>query len=133
MAGVGGAEALARKACRWVRRHPEEWASLKRLVAYLDEEGELVQRGNIYALAQRHGIEVRLGGVFRRDHNLWSALARYMVMERPSLLSALRFRASPIDGADLAAAWREEVGPDEFVAGSLAEAREVWDVQRGAR
>lgn len=133
MADVRRAEQIVAKACHWVRRHPDEWEALKRLCAYLQEEGDLIQRGNLYALAERYGIEVRLGGVFRRDHNLWSALSRYMVMERPSLLSAIRFRETPVDEVPLARYWREIVGADEFVASSLAEAREVWDVQRGAR
>lgn len=134
MAGVGGdARRHVAQACHWVRRHPEEWSALKRLVRYLDEEGELVQRGSLYALARSHGVPVTLTGVYRRDHNLWSVLARYMVMERPSLLGAIRFKESPVDSVDLAAYWRDIVGEDEFVAGSLAEAREVWAVQRGAR
>ena len=75
----------------------------------------------------------RLGGTFRRDHNLWSALSRYMVMESPALLSAIRFRETPLDEVDLAAYWRDIVGEDRFAAESLDEARAVWDVQRGAR
>lgn len=126
------AEQIVAKACWWVRRHPEEWAALKRLVRYLEEEGDIVQRGNLYALAQRYGIEVRLRSVFKRDHNLWSVLARYMAMERPALLSAIRFRETPVDRVPLAGFWRDIVGEDEFVAGSLAEARAIHDVQRGA-
>lgn len=133
MADVTRARQIAAKACHWVRRHPREWEELKRICTYLMEEGDLVQRGNLYALAGRYGIEVRLGGTFRRDHNLWSALGRYMVMERPELLSAIRFRETPLDEVDLVSYWRDIVGEDCFVAGSLAEAREVWAVQRGAR
>lgn len=36
------AEQMAAKACWWVRHHPEEWAALKRLVRYLEEEGDIV-------------------------------------------------------------------------------------------
>lgn len=133
MTAPGRAEQMVAKACWWVRRHPGEWAALKRLCRYLEEEGDLVQRGTLYALARRYGIEVRLKGVFKRDHNLWSVLARYMAMERPSLLSAIRFRETPVDGVDLVGYWRDIVGEDLFVASSLAEAREVWDAQRGAR
>ena len=127
------AEAIAAKACHWVRLHPEAWQGLKALVYRLCDEGELVQRGALYELARRHGLDVRLASVYRRDHNLWSALSRFMVMERPSLLSAIAFRSTPLDEVDLAAYWRDIVGPDEFVASSLSEAREIWDVQRGAR
>lgn len=131
MAGVEGARRTVERACRWVRRHPEEWAALKRLCRYLEEEGETIMRGSIYELARRYGIEVRLGGVFKRDHNLWSVLARYMVMERPALLSAICFRETPVDEVDLVGCWRDIVGDDVFVASSLEEARRIHDVQRG--
>ena len=126
------ARQMVAKACHWVRLHPEKWQKLKDFCVYLMEEGDLIQRGNVYELARRYGMDVRLTSDFRRDHNLWSVLARYMVMERPSLLSAIRFRATPIDRVDLAGYWRDIVGDDEFVASSLAEARAVWDIQRGA-
>lgn len=97
------------------------------------EEGDLIQRGNVYELARRYGMDVRLASEFKRDHNLWSVLTRYMVMERPSLLSAISFRDTPIDQVPLVQFWNDIVGEDEFVASSLAEARAVWDVQRGVR
>lgn len=127
------AKRIAAKACHWVRLHPEAWEELKALVQRLCDEGELVQRGALYELARRYDLPVTLSGVYRRDHNLWSALTRFMVMERPSLLSAITFRDTPLDRVDLAAYWRDIVGEDEFVASSLAEARAIWRVQRGAR
>ena len=78
-------------------------------------------------------MDVRLAREFKRDHNLWSVLTRYMVMERPCLLSAISFRETPIDQVDLAAYWRDIVGDDAFVASSLAEARAIWDIQRGVK
>lgn len=132
MAGVERARQMVAKACHWVRLHPERWRKLKDFCGYLMEEGDLIQRGNVYELARRYGMDVRLASEFKRDHNLWSVLARYMVMERPCLLSAISFRETPIDQVDLAAYWRDIVGDDEFVASSLAEARAVWDIQRGA-
>lgn len=133
MADVDRARQMVAKACHWVRRNPGKWDQLRRFCGYLMEEGDLIQRGNVYELARRYGMDVRLASEFRRDHNLWSVLSRYMVMERPSLLSAIRFRETPVDQVDLVACWRDIVGEDEFVASSLAEARRVWDVQRGAR
>ena len=130
---AGRAKRIAAKACHWVRLHPEAWEELKALVQRLCDEGELVQRGALYELARRYDLPVTLSGVYRRDHNLWSALTRFMVMERPSLLSAITFRDTPLDRVDLAAYWRDIVGEDEFVASSLAEARAIWRVQRGAR
>lgn len=127
------AEQMVAKACHWVRLHPEKWRKLKDFCVYLMEEGDLIQRGNVYELARRYGMDVRLASEFKRDHNLWSVLARYMVMERPCLLSAICFRETPVDAVDLAGYWRDIVGADAFVASSLAEARRIWDVQRGAR
>ena len=121
------------KACHWVHLNPGKWESLKAICYRLMLEGELVQRGSIYERARQYGFDVRLASQFKRDHNLWSVLTRFMAMERPSMLSAISFRATPVDAVDLAAYWRGIVGPDEFVASSLAEAREIWDVQRGAR
>ena len=133
MADVERARQMVAKACHWVRLNPGKWGSLKRFCTYLMEEGELIQRGNVYELARRYDLDVRLASEFRRDHNLWSVLARYMVMERPMLLSAIRFRATPVDEVDLVAFWRDIVGEDEFVAGSLAEALRIYDVQRRSR
>lgn len=130
---VAGAARIVAKACHWVRRNPDKWSSLKAICRRLALEGELVQRGSIYERARQYGLDVRLCSQFRRDHNLWSVLTRFMAMERPSLLSAISFRVTPVDAVDLAAYWRDIVGPDEFVASSLAEARGIWDVQRGAR
>lgn len=137
--GTYSEEELARagqmvaKACHWVRRNPAKWEALKAICRRLELEGELVQRGSVYERARQYGIDVRLLAQFRRDHNLWSVLTRYMAMERPSTVSAVSFRTTPVDAVDLAAYWRDIVGPDEFVASSLAEARTLWDVQRGAR
>lgn len=130
---VARAAKIVAKACHWVRRNPDKWSSLKAICHRLALEGELVQRGSIYERARQCGLDVRLCSQFRRDHNLWSVLTRFMAMERPSMLSAIGFRVTPVDAVDLAAYWRDIVGPDEFVASSLEEAREIWDVQRGAR
>jgi hypothetical protein len=124
---TGRAEQMVAKGCWWVAKNPEKWESLKRFCGYLLDEGDLIQRGNVYELARRYDMDVRLASEFRRDHNLWSVLARYMVMERPALLSAIRFRETPIDDVDLVGFWHDIVGDDEFVAHSLAEARELWE------
>lgn len=132
MADVERARQMVAKACWWVRKNPEKWEKLKGFCGYLMEEGDLIQRGNVYELARRYGMDVRLASEFRRDHNLWSVLTRYMAMERPMLLSAISFRGTPIDQVDLVGFWRDIVGDDEFVASSLEEARRIYDVQRGA-
>lgn len=119
---------MVAKACTWVARHPDRWEALRSLCDALLEEGDVIQRGNVYEQARRHGMDVRLASQFRRDHNLWSVLARYLVMERPELLAAIRFRETPVDGVDLAGYWNDIVGPHEFAARSLAEARRAAGV-----
>lgn len=126
------AEQMAAKACHWVRRNPAKWEQLRAFCARLAEAGEPIQRGNVYELARRYGMDVRLASEFRRDHNLWSVLARLMVMDRPSLLSVIAFRETPIDRVDLAGYWRDIVGGRPLAAASLAEARMVWAAERGA-
>ena len=76
------ARQMVAKACHWVRLHPDKWQKLKDFCGYLMEEGDLIQRGNVYELARRYGMDVRLASEFKRDHNLWSVLTCYMVMER---------------------------------------------------
>ena len=127
------AQALVAKACGWVASNPDTWAKLHRICYRLMLEGHVIQRDNVYTLACQNGMTVSEASEFKRDHNLWSVLTRYMVMERPCLLSAIRFRETPIDQVDLAAYWRDIVGDDAFVASSVAEARAIWDIQRGVK
>lgn len=101
------AERAVAKACHWVRRNPGKWEALKAICRRLELEGELVQRGSIYERARQYGFDVRLASQFKRDHNLWSVLTRFMAMERPSTVSAISFRATPVDRVDLAAYWRD--------------------------
>ncbi len=133
MADVRGGRQWGGRACRGGRRPPAGGGRLRGLGGYLRDGGDRIRGGSVWGLARQYGLDVRLLSEFRRDHNLWSVLARYMVMERPCLLSAIRFRETPVDRVDLVAYWRDIVGEDSFVAGSLEEARRVWDVQRGAR
>ncbi len=116
---------MVAKACVWVRRHPDRWEALRGFCARLAAEGEPIQRGTVYEQARRHGMDVRLASMFKRDHNLWSVLSRYMAMEDPSLTRFLRFRETPVDEVDLVGYWEDIVGPQSFRARSLAEARRL--------
>ncbi len=124
------AEQMVAKACLWVRKNPDKWEQLRQFCNYLKDQGDLIQRGNIYELARYHGMSIKLASEFKRDHNLWSALARYLVMERPSLLSAISFRTTPIDDLDLLSYWNDIVGDGHFVAHSLSEARVIYEANR---
>lgn len=129
MPGVGDARVLVQRTCLWCKAHPGDWARLRAVCDRMCREGYLIQRDNVYTVAGQLGIRIQ-DDEFRRDHNLWSVLARLMAMLQPSLVGAMAFRRTPVDDVDIASAYEALVGPAPFVARSLAEARAVWDVQR---
>ena len=122
-----GAERLVRRACAWVARNPGTWERLRDMCRGLMRSGHLIQRGSVYTLACQAGMDVGEASEFRRDHNLWSVLSRYMVLLEPPMLAAVGFRRATVDGVDLVAAWEELVGPAGFAASSLAEAQAIYD------
>lgn len=122
-----GAERLVRRACAWVARNPGTWERLRGICRALMRSGHVIQRDNVYTLACQAGMDVSEASEFRRDHNLWSVLSRYMVLLEPPTLAAVGFRRAAVDGVDLVAAWEELVGPAGFSASSLAEARAIYD------
>ena len=105
------AQALVAKACGWVASNPDTWAKLRRICYRLMLEGHVIQRDNVYTLACQNGMTVSEASEFKRDHNLWSVLSRYMVLQRPSMLAI--------------------VGPAVFAASTLTEAQGIYD--RGAQ
>lgn len=125
-----GAERLVRRACAWVARNPGTWERLRGMCRALMRSGHVIQRDNVYTLACQAGMDVSEASEFRRDHNLWSVLSRYMVMLDPPMLTAMAFRRSGVDGVDLVAAWEEQVGPARFATGSLAATREFYEGTR---
>lgn len=122
------AEQMVAKACWWIVKNPEKWEKLKQLCDYLRKEGDLIQRGNVYELARRYGLDVTLASEFKRDHNLWSVLARFMVMENPMMMSSIAFRSTPIDDVDLKGFYNDIIGKDSFVANSLEQAQEIYQI-----
>ena len=99
------AQALVAKACGWVASNPDTWAKLRRICYRLMLEGHVIQRDNVYTLACQNGMTVSEASEFKRDHNLWSVLSRYMVLQRPSMLAAVSFRRTPVDSVDLVGTW----------------------------
>lgn len=120
--GVGSDE-IVERACRWIRRNPGAWERLRAVCRRLNLEGYLVQRDNVYTVAAELGIEIREAAEYRRDHNLWSVLSRYMAMLDPAMCSCVSFRRSGVDEVDLVGAYERTVGEADFVASSLAEAQ----------
>ena len=125
------AQALVAKACGWVASNPDTWAKLRRICYRLMLEGHVIQRDNVYTLACQNGMTVSEASEFKRDHNLWSVLSRYMVLQRPSMLAAVSFRRTPVDSVDLVGTWEAIVGPAVFAASTLTEAQGIYD--RGAQ
>lgn len=77
------AQALVAKACGWVASNPDTWAKLRRICYRLMLEGHVIQRDNVYTLACQNGMTVSEASEFKRDHNLWSVLSRYMGAAAP--------------------------------------------------
>ena len=110
-----GPYAIARNACRWVRRNPESWLSL---LALCESFGCVrpygptarLRRGDLYNYAQQVGLSVTLCKEFRFDNNMWSALSRYAIMCRPHLSEVIRPRSCELDGIDMAEVWAVCVG-----------------------
>ena len=118
------AQALVAKACGWVASNPDTWAKLRRICYRLMLEGHVIQRDNVYTLACQNGMTVSEASEFKRDHNLWSVLSRYM-------RAAVSFRRTPVDSVDLVGTWEAIVGPAVFAASTLTEAQGIYD--RGAQ
>lgn len=124
--GPSGARRTVESACEWIASNRGEWERLRAACHRMMLEGYLVQRDSVYTVARELGIELRKGE-FRRNHNLWSVLARYMAMLRPSMCGCMEFRETPVDRVDLVAVYEAVVGPADFVASSLAEARALYE------
>lgn len=114
------------KACHWIKNNPDKWQALRSFCKELVVTGDPIQRGSVYEMARSRGMDIRLASLFKRDHNLWSVLSRYLVMERPELMRSLRFRQTPIDKVNLAAYWADIVGDAHFQASSLAQAKSAF-------
>lgn len=127
------AQALVAKACGWVASNPDTWAKLRRICYRLMLEGHAIQRDNVYTLACQNGMTVSEASEFKRDHNLWSVLSRYMVLQRPSMLAAVSFRRTPVDSVDLVGTWEAIVGPAVFAASTLTEAQGIYGQGRSMR
>lgn len=123
------AAAYVKSACWWVKRNPAKFKRLMHLChREVDRGNPTIQRGDIYNLARRAGFDITDCDELRRDHNLWAALARYMVMLRPRLAKSLHFRKSACDEVDMAGVWHEIVnGGTVFLACNWQEAKRACD------
>lgn len=111
--------------CFWIRHNWESLKKIMHLVHRAVDNGEIVQRGDIYTLAKQAGMTISEARELKRDNNLWSVIARYMVMLNPRLARAINFRESGIDTIDLIGEWHSIVnGGTTFLAVSWHEAKD---------
>lgn len=109
-----GGKWYAEYACFWIANNPDDWKKLRRIVLRAANDGHKIQQGEIVTLAREQGVEFSNVPDFKRDRNLWPALARYMTMLRPSLCKSIDFRESCLDHVDMEAIWREHVNAGTF-------------------
>ena len=119
----------AENACQWIKANQDDWKALKRLVHMAADTGGPVQQGDVAIMAREAGIEFSNVPDFKRDRNLWPALARYMVMQSPRLAGSLSFSKSKLDDTDMVSVWRETVSAGTFFAANdRFEAKELFDL-----
>lgn len=119
------------RACLWIRDNPALFRKIMHLAHIEAERGNTCfQRDNIYDAARRCGFAITDSRELRRDHNLYSVLARYMVMLRPKLARCINFRKSDVDDVDLVERWHELVNPQTtFLAESWREAKKAVELE----
>lgn len=115
------------EACYWIKRNNRQaFNTLCWLVDKAVDRGEIIQRGDIYYLAKQAGMSVSEARELKRDNNLFSVLARYMVMLQPRRARALNFKLCGVDTVDLIGEWRDIVNAGTtFLALSWQEAKEL--------
>lgn len=96
--------------CLRIKHNRETFNALKYLVEQEQAAGmPRVSRDNIFSIAQRRHIEIGNTDKFKRDHNLWSVIARYIILLNPETSKVLQCRKSPIDNIDLDFYWERLV------------------------
>lgn len=113
----------------WIAGHRPTYNRVMHLcLCELESGGDWIGRDYIYRLAKQSRLRITNEKEFRFSHELWSVIARYMVMMRPVLARAITCNRSPIDDFDLEAKWHERVGDGTvFLARSYAEAKRMCD------
>ena len=123
---LSDAERRIYDAAYWVRDHG---SAFKALMAFMhrqvDAGNPCTTRDDVLAYAREAHLGMSLSDDLKRDHNLYAALTRYMVMLRPRLARTIRFRKSRMDDYDMAAIWHEVVN-----AGTFFLARDRMEAQR---
>lgn len=104
----------------------KKFLELKKMCERAADMDEMITRDDAYHYAKEKGWSVAdAKKMFRRDHDVWSVLTRYMAMQSPKVTKAVGYCTAP-----LIEIWRELMPPDfvlqdAFVAESWQEAREM--------
>lgn len=116
--------------CHWIKTNRGKWELLRHIVRKQIKAGHRVSRDTVFTIAMLEGMEISDTKEFKRDHNLWSVMARFMLMLEPGLWKGLRCKEAPIDTVDIETVWRENVNAGTtFLAHSWKEARELYLTQ----
>lgn len=124
------AERYAYSAAEWIASHRSTFRALMAFMhRQVDAGNPRTQREKVLSWAADQGIEMTDVADLKRNHNLYAALTRYMVMLRPRLARTIHFRESDLDAIDMVAIWRECVDPNTtFFARDRNEARYLVDI-----
>jgi hypothetical protein len=97
------AQEHGRNAYKWAIKHSDAFMALQRLVLELSRDPGVasISQGELHAHMVRLGWDMTFSRMFRRDRNLWPALARYMRAYLPEIKGKLAIRTSYLDDTTL--------------------------------
>lgn len=100
----------ARAACRWAAKNTVRLCRLESIIQAERRNGNrCIRRGDIWILAQQHGLSVSAASELRFDNSLWSGLSRLMIMRHPEFADCLHTRKCAMDDFDFGEIWAEEL------------------------
>ena len=92
------------RAFEWILKNPEAWEEVQRICLTLEAREEngrkkyaTLTRDGVYMLAQLEGLEITDDRAFKRDHDLWSTLVRYLLEIHPQLDRVFETRKCAVD------------------------------------
>ena len=93
-------DALVSAGAVWIARNRDEWLELQRVCLEIEAKRDRhgrpkahsITRGGVYSTCEMRGIKVSDNATFRRDHDLWSVLSRYLTELHPQLRRVIRHR-----------------------------------------
>lgn len=110
---MSDAETRAEVACCWIAKNPYAWERMEGFMLSECRRGtKNLGRDQMYTLALIHGIDVSLMREWKRDHNMWSVLARIAITQHPELETCIHTKKCDIDSVDLPDVFLRCVGYD---------------------